>query len=278
MNYRHAYHAGNFADVVKHVLVTLLLDHLHKKETPFCVIDTHAGIGRYDLESVEAGKTGEAREGVLRLLDGGPLPPVFDAYRSALASVNPEWPKLRFYPGSPRIIRGLLRPQDRMAAVELHPEDAQALKREFAGDSQVGVHLQDAYIALKALLPPKERRGVVLIDPPFEVKDEFRRLAKGLAEALRRWPIGMFGVWYPIKERALVERFLTEVANFGRPCLTAELYRFPPDDPERLNGCGLMVLNPPWKFDEAVAGPLPVLHDRMGAVGGTQVRWLTEER
>ncbi len=274
MNYRHAYHAGNFADVVKHALLTLVLAHLKKKETPFCVVDTHAGVGRYDLAGTEAGKTGEYRDGIQRLLESGPGPALLADYLAAVAAVNGGGPRLRFYPGSPRIARFLLRPQDRLALVELHPTDAAALKREFAGDRQVGVHVQDAYTALKALLPPKERRGLVLIDPPFEAKDEFRRIVTGLTEACKRWPTGIFGVWYPIKAPDPVDRFLGEMAGLGRPCLAAHLFRFPADGPERLNGCGLAIINPPWKLDEALAGLLPVLAERLAATGGTELRWL----
>ncbi|HVI51992.1 MAG TPA: 23S rRNA (adenine(2030)-N(6))-methyltransferase RlmJ [Candidatus Sulfotelmatobacter sp.] len=274
MNYRHAYHAGNFADVVKHALLSLVLAHLKRKDTPFCVIDTHAGIGRYDLGSVEAGKTLEYQDGIGRLLAGGDLPEMLGDYLSAVRAVNPSWPELTAYPGSPRISRHMLRAQDRLAVVELHPEDARMLRREFRNDPQVGVHEQDAYLSLKALLPPKERRGLVLIDPPFEVKDEFRRIAKGLAEALRRWPTGIYGVWYPIKDREPVERFLGELAALGRPCFTAELFRLPPDDPARLSGTGMAVINPPWQLDETLAALLPVLHDRLGGAGGTDLRWI----
>lgn len=278
MNYRHAYHAGNFADVVKHALLALLLGHLKTKATPFCVIDTHAGIGRYDLTGTEANKTGEFQEGIGRLLDGSEPPVLLVDYLAAVKAVNPAWPQLLAYPGSPRIARSLIRPADRLALVELHPEDAKSLKREFAGDGQVGVHVQDAYIALKALLPPPERRGVVLIDPPFEDKDEFRHIAKGMAEALRRWPTGVYALWYPIKSPGPVARFLAEIAGYGRPCLAAELYRFPPDDPDRLNGTGLAVLNPPWKFGEEAALLLPLLAARLGATGGTNLRWLVEAK
>ncbi|MDR3439155.1 23S rRNA (adenine(2030)-N(6))-methyltransferase RlmJ [Telmatospirillum sp.] len=276
MNYRHAYHAGNFADVVKHVALTLVLQHLRKKTTPFCVVDTHAGVGRYDLAGIEAGKTGEYQDGVARLLGRPGLPAALDDYLAAVRAVNPDWPQLRFYPGSPRIARFLLRPDDRLAAVELHPEDVRALRREFHGDPQVGVHDGDAYTALKALLPPHERRGLVLIDPPFEVTDEFQRIARGLAQGLKRWPTGIYGVWYPIKSPEPIKRFLGEIATFGRPCFTAELFRQPPDDPLVLNGCGLLLLNPPWHLDEELKALLPVLADCLGATGPSGVRWLVE--
>ncbi len=274
MNYRHAYHAGNFADVVKHAVLALLLGHLRKKPTPFCVIDTHAGIGCYDLTAEAAAKTGEFQHGIGRLLETGPLPALLDDYLAAVKAVNPGWPELRFYPGSPWISRSQLRPTDRLTLVELHPEDATALKREFAGDRQVSVRAEDGYQALKALLPPKERRGLVLIDPPFEADDEFQRMAKGLGHALQRWPTGLYGLWYPIKGRAPVQRFLGELATMGRPCLAAELHLFPDDRPDRLNGCGMVLLNPPWKLDVALAALLPVLGQRLGAKGPTQVTWL----
>jgi 23S rRNA (adenine2030-N6)-methyltransferase len=274
MNYRHAYHAGNFADVVKHTVLVLLLSHLRKKDTPFRVIDTHAGIGRYDLGADAAIRTGEWREGIGRLVEGESLGEPLADYLAAVAAVNPAWPELRFYPGSPRIARFHLRPQDHLVLVELHPEDVLALKREFVGDRQVGVHQDDAYLAIKALLPPPERRGLVLVDPPFENPDEFRRIARGIAEALRRWPAGIYAVWYPIKAAEPVSRFLGEMATLGRPCLTAELLLHPADREDRLNGCGMAVVNPPWMFDQAVDRLLPVLADRLGATGGTAVRWL----
>jgi 23S rRNA (adenine2030-N6)-methyltransferase len=277
MNYRHAYHAGNFADVVKHVLLTLILVHLRKKEAPFCVIDTHAGAGRYDLAGPEAGRTGEFHDGIGRLLAAGHLPSQLDDYVAAVRAVNRRWPVLDSYPGSPRIARFLLRSADRLALVELHPDDAAALRRDFAGDRQVGVHHADAYVALKALLPPRERRGLVLIDPPFEVEGEFRRVCKGLHEALRRWPSGIYAVWYPIKTRPLVDRFLDEAATWGPPCLAAEMHRTPLDRPDRLNGCGLVVLNPPWQLDAALAEVLPVLAEVLDAQRGTDLRWLATE-
>ena len=276
MNYRHAYHAGNFADVVKHALLTLVIAHLKRKETPFGVIDTHAGVGCYDLTGIEASKTGEFREGIARLLRPGDPSPLLEAYLASVKAINPDWPTLRFYPGSPWIARFHLRPIDRLTAIELHPEDARALKRQFARDRQVSVVADDAYAALKALVPPKERRGFVLIDPPFEARDEFNRIFTGLTEALRRWPTGIYGVWYPIKAGEPVARFLAEVAAPGRPCLTAELLRYPADNPDRLNGCGMVVINPPWKLDEALADLLPILADRLDARGGTSVKWLVE--
>jgi len=274
VNYRHAYHAGNFADVLKHAVLALLLEHLRLKAAPFCVVDCHAGTGCYDLAGIEAGKTGEYRDGIGRLLAAGPLPALLDGYLAAVRAVNAGEPELRYYPGSPLIARSLLRPDDRLLLSELHPEDSQALRRLFTGDRQVVVHRDDAYAALKALLPPAERRGLVLIDPPFEATDEFRRLLRGLGQALRRWPTGIYAIWYPIKDRQPVEAFLAELALLGRPGLVAELCRFPADSAERLNGCGLAILNPPWRLDEALATLLPALAGALEAKGGTRLSQL----
>ncbi len=276
VNYRHAYHAGGFADVLKHAILALVIAHLRKKETPFCVLDTHAGAGRYDLAADEPTRTGEWRAGVGRLVDARESEELA-GYLAALRAANPAWPRLRVYPGSPAIARHLLRPQDRLIAVELHPEDSRLLRRAMAGDRRVAVHAGDGYEALKAHLPPKERRGLVLIDPPFEDRHEFQRLGRGLAEAVRRWPGGIFLVWYPIKASGPVERFRAEIAGLGRPALAAEMLIHPLDDPERLNGAGIAILHPPWKLDTALDALLPLLAARLEAKGGAQLLRLAGE-
>ncbi len=273
MNYRHAFHAGGFADVVKHTILAALIARLRQKETPFCVLDTHAGAGRYDLTGEAAQRTGEAEEGVKRVIadtasgDIAELAP----FIASLRDVNPDWPTVRVYPGSPLIARSMLRPQDRLVAVELHPEEGRALKRLFAGDRQVAVHLGDGYAALRAHLPPKERRGLVLIDPPFEEPDELRRLSRALPEALHRFRGGVFAIWYPIKAPGPAEQFRAEIAGLGRPALAAELYRHPPVDAQRLNGTGLIVINPPWTFDRMLERLLPALGRRLDAHGEARV-------
>ncbi len=272
MNYRHAFHAGGFADVHKHAILALLLQHLRKKETPFAVLDTHAGAGGYDLTGDEARRTGEAEAGVLKLVDApGEMAEELAPYLDALRAANPSWPKVSAYPGSPMIARHMLRPQDRLVAVELHPEEARALKHRFAGDRQVSVHEADAYTALRAHLPPKERRGLVLIDPPFEQPDEFRRLTKALPEAIRRFATGVFALWYPIKDPMAVERFKAELAQLGRPVLIAELYLHPPEDIARLNGSGVAIVNPPWQLDLALGRLLLALTGRLDAAGGMRL-------
>jgi 23S rRNA (adenine2030-N6)-methyltransferase len=256
MNYRHAFHAGNAGDCLKHALAVLLLGLLQRKPAPVFVLDTHAGAGAYDLTGAEAARTGEWRDGIGRLLDDPPT-----ALRSYVAAVT----EAGLYPGSPVLLRGLLRPGDRMACCELHPEDHAALRRRFAGDRQTGVHHRDAWEALGALLPPAERRALVLIDPPFEARDEYARLTEGLRRGYSRFPSGVFAAWYPIKHRAPVRDFHAAIAASGlRDVVTAELSLRAPLDPARLNGCGLLVVNPPYGFEDAATPILAALLERLG--------------
>ncbi len=281
MNYRHAYHAGGFTDVTKHTVLALVIAALKKKDSPFFVLDTHAGIGRYDLSAAEAVKTGEASNGVLRLV-GKVLPFELGAYWGAVKTFNKGQPggALRWYPGSPRLVKMLLRPQDRMVLAELHPDDAKSLADEFGGDPQVRVQATDGYAALKALLPPPERRGLALIDPPFEIKDEFALLQRGLADAWKRWATGTYVVWYPIKDVAPVRAFHDWVRkNAPAEALAAEVYVHPPVQADRLNGCGLLVVNPPWKLDEQLANVLPFLHETLALTkGSSALTWLVREK
>lgn len=259
MNYRHAYHAGNFADVMKHAILTLVIASLKRKDTPFFALDTHAGIGAYDLEAEEADKTGEYLGGIARLLEAEAPPSDLDAYLAVIRGWNSDG-TLRRYPGSPELMRGLMRPQDRMALVELHPKDVEVLRARFHGDRRVGVHHLDGYLAAKGLLPPAERRGLVLMDPPFEVKDEFQRLLAALRRARKLWPTGIYLVWYPIKGLEPVARFHQELAEEGGPeTLAAELMLRPATDPFRLNGSGMLVINPPWRLRDSIERILPWL-------------------
>jgi 23S rRNA (adenine2030-N6)-methyltransferase len=275
MNYRHAYHAGNFADVLKHAVLALVIDYLKRKEAPFRVIDTHAGRGRYALTSKEAGKTGEWLGGIGRLLgpDAAPLPAevsrVLAPYLTAVAAEN-EPGSLTVYPGSPLIAQKLKRPQDMLVANELHPEERSELQVALGRDQHVKVMELDGWIALKSLLPPKERRGVVLIDPPFEQEGELARLAEGLAEGLQRFATGLFIAWYPIKDLRPVARFRESLAGASRPLLCVELVTRRPNDAERLNGCGLVVANPPFTLQSELEAVLPELTKRMAHDSGAQ--------
>jgi len=283
MNYRHAFHAGNFADVFKHAILIELIEALTRKPAPLCYFDTHARAGRYDLRGGEATKTREFADGVSRLaaIDGPPVR--LQTYLDVLWSLNPgeSLTDLGCYPGSPLIAARLLRPNDRAILCELQPDEALRLKTLFASDARVGVHVRDGYAALGALVPPKERRGLVLIDPPFEAQDaEFRAIEAALTRALARWRAGTYAIWYPIKQREQTRPFHRWfVTQKVRKTLVAELLRQDDDSPLRLNGCGMVIVNPPWKFDQQLRQLLPLLH-RLLAVdsrGGWRVDWLTSE-
>jgi len=238
---------------MKHALLVALLRALQRKPGPLFVLDTHAGAGRYDLASEPALRTKEAADGIFRLLDGVPA-----ALEEYVATVR----GLGLYSGSPALIRSLLRPDDRLACCEAHPEDAAALRRLFRDDRQVAVHRRDAWEALKALLPPALKRGLVLIDPPYEDPREFERLAEGLAVAHARFRTGVLAAWYPVKHRAPVRAFFDTVGI--RDVIAAELLLREPLDPTRLNGCGLLIVHPPYQFEQEAQSILDALLDRLG--------------
>jgi 23S rRNA (adenine2030-N6)-methyltransferase len=270
MNYRHLYHAGNFADVFKHALLTLLVDRLKAKNTTFVVIDTHAGAGVYDTASAEAQRTGEFARGYGQIA-GQPWAEPLHPYRDAVAALNPDG-ALRFYPGSPCLVLALMRPQDRLVACELHPEDARHLKLALQGDKRAEIHHRDGYQALKAFLPPRERRGLVLIDPPFETPDERRTLVRALAVAHARWPTGIYALWYPTKTDSEARLLHAELANTGiRRQVAFELRIHDGDDPARLNGCGLAIVNPPFRFDSLALPILQALHRSLATEGGARL-------
>lgn len=284
MNYRHAFHAGNHADVLKHTALLALIDALKRKDSPFFVLDTHAGRGRYLLSAVESRKTAEADAGILKLMSEPKAPEVVERYLRAVQAINPVGAMVA-YPGSPLLVAQALREQDRMAACELQEEEAQALKELFAHDTKVAVHARDGYAAIKALLPPKIgdtkfARGLVLIDPPYEVQDaEYPQIIATLREAMARWPNAMYAVWYPIKlRRSLMHFFRKAEALPARSALLAELQIRPDDSPLRLNGSGMLILNPPWQFDQALAPALPMLKRVLGeARASTRLEWLKKE-
>jgi 23S rRNA (adenine2030-N6)-methyltransferase len=283
MNYRHAFHAGNFADVFKHTILIGLLQALKEKPAPFCYVDTHAGAGRYDLGGSAAKKTGESADGIGRLAGLTKPPPIVRTYIDMLRSLNAgaALAGTRIYPGSPLIAATLMRADDRAILCELHPEEATQLKRLFAADRRIGVHQRDGYAALGALLPPPERRGLALIDPPFEAQDdEFHAIEAALLAAHRRWPAGIYAIWYPIKRREQTRPFHRWFVTRQIPkVLVAELLRQSDDSPLRLNGCGMIIVNPPWKFDEDLRDLLGALEPTLALDGRASVRvdWLTRE-
>ena len=280
MNYRHAYHAGNFADVVKHVALVAMLDHLGRKANPYFYLDTHAGRGSYPLTAPETQRAGEYREGVLRVLEAPAPPPAVARYLDLVRELGLEGSLLVAYPGSPRIALACLRGDDRAALVESQPREAQALREELRGDHRAAVHERDGLEALLGLLPPREKRGLVLIDPPYEQPDEFDRLHEALCAALQLWPAGIFVAWYPIKHGGGAGRFLARMEASGiRRQLLVELSVQREDTPVGLNGGGLLLVNPPWQLDERLAAALPWLHARLApdGRGRARVAWLVPE-
>ena len=270
MNYRHAFHAGNFADVLKHLVLTRVLAHLGLKPAPYRAIDTHAGLGFYDLTADEAGRTAEWVDGWGRLDDPFPqaVEDLLAPYRAAVAAVRARHGATT-YPGSPALIREFLRAEDQGVFVELHPEDHAVLRERFNGHARTKVLHHDGWTALNAMIPPPERRGLVLIDPPYEVPGEIDRLGAHLARAVAKWPTGVFLAWYPIKNLAAVDRMVAALDGaLTRPALRLDLMIDRPDD-TRLTGNGLIVVNPPWRLAEEAALFMPALAERLarGAYG-----------
>jgi 23S rRNA (adenine2030-N6)-methyltransferase len=283
MNYRHAFHAGNFADVVKHAALARIVAYLKDKPAAFRVIDTHAGAGSYDLTGAEASRTGEWRAGVGKLV-GADLPQAVRAllapYLDALAAFNPPAAapeSLKVYPGSPALVRHWLRAQDRMIACEAEASAVRALAGRMRGDNRVKTVAIDGYTALNAYVPPKERRGLVLIDPPFEQADEFGRLAQALATAHRKWPTGLVLIWYPLKDARATQAFARDLVRTGiARHLRAELTVPAPDG--RLAGSGLVVVNPPWTLADELSVLLPAFAAVFaGSAGRTRLDWLAGE-
>ncbi len=270
MNYRHAFHAGNHADVLKHLVLARVLAYLCLKDKPFRALDAFAGLGFYDLEADEAQRTGEWHDGWGRLAEPFPAPveALLAPYREAVAATQ-ERHGPASYPGSPAVIREFLRPGDRGVFVELHPADAAVLRERYNADSRTKVMHLDGWTAVNAQIPPPERRGLVLIDPPYEVPGEVERLGAHLHRAVVKWPTGIFLAWYPIKDVGAIDRMALDLdVRLGRPALRLDLHIHRPTDPTRLNGSGLIVVNPPWRLAEDAQVFLPALAERLAQSGG----------
>jgi len=283
MNYRHIFHAGNICDVVKHILLVLCLDHLRSKEKAFCVLDTHGGCGLYDLNDQRSLKTQEAQKGIYKLLLANPLPQL-SSYYKILQVLNPSYSlndptsirSFHAYPGSPMVSHHKLRPQDRLIACELHPEDSTILRHTLRNSTQAHIHCRDGYEALQAFLPPQEKRGLVLIDPPYEKTDEFDKLPALLSKAYKRFPQGLFLVWYPIKDRPALWRFHEALIATGIPKqLCAEFIFNDEIDQTRLNGSGCILINPPWTFTDDLPILFKDLHRAFETTyTGININWL----
>ena len=281
MNYRHAFHAGNHADVLKHVALLALCDALTAKPAPCFALDTHAGRGLYRLDDEAAQRTAEADGGIGRLLHEPPRDAAIARYLSAVAACR-DARDAQAYPGSPWLLAHALRAQDRIACCELQPEEAAELKRNLGGDTRVAIHRRDGYAAMKALLPPRAdgmriARGLVLVDPPYEAQlVEFDCALAALRETLARWPQATCALWYPVKQRTALRTFLRHAPHLpANGVLRVELLVRPDDSPLRMNGSGLLLCNPPWRLDETLAASLSVLQPRLDDGGGSRlVEWL----
>jgi 23S rRNA (adenine2030-N6)-methyltransferase len=266
MNYRHGYHAGNFADVVKHLALVAILQHLKKKETAFSVVDSHAGRGVYDLTGEDAAKTGEARGGVARLMSlSGQMPPALAAYLHLVKDGGPSR-----YPGSPLLAAQLLRPQDRLTAIEKHPEEFRGLQDALAPYGNARAEQGNGYARAIKLLPPPSRRGLVVMDPPFEATDEFESLTRAVGGAIRKFATGIFLIWYPVKSQPATGAFIGEVLASGvQKALTVDTQISAPDG--KLDRAGLLVINPPYGFDAEMFAAAQIIATPLGA--DIAVKW-----
>ncbi len=280
MNYRHAFHAGGFADVIKHIVLVRILIYLQEKPAAFRVIDTHAGAGLYDLTSDEARRGGEWLTGIARLMQArfsDATAPLVAPYLDIVRAFNPQ-ADLETYPGSPLIARALLRPQDRLTACEVEPKARKRLIDALRRDTQARVVDLDGWMALPAFVPPKERRGLVLIDPPYEQKDEFERMAEGFAQAFAKWPTGSYLLWYPVKSRRATDNLARQVAETAAAgaqpgkCLRLEFSVAPQAAEGGLTSAGLLIVNPPWKLLGELKAILPELEKPLGQGGAGRFR------
>jgi 23S rRNA (adenine2030-N6)-methyltransferase len=280
MNYRHAFHAGGFADVIKHIVLVRILTYLHEKQAAFRVIDSHAGAGLYDLQSEEARRSGEWLTGIARIMQARfseAAAPLVKPYLDIVRAFNPQ-AALQAYPGSPLIARALLRPQDRLTACEVEPIARKRLIEALRRDPQARVVDLDGWTALPAFVPPNERRGLVLVDPPYEAKDEFERLADGFAAAFAKWPTGIYLLWYPAKSRRATDqlaRHVAEIVASVKPpgkCLRLEFSVAPQTADAGLSSTGLLIVNPPWTLQGELKLILPELEKPLGQGGAGRFR------
>lgn len=279
LSYRHSFHAGNHADVLKHTVQSLIIESLKEKDKPFLYLDTHAGAGRYQLSGEHAERTGEYLEGIARIWAQESVPEELKTYLEAVSALNPRG-DLRFYPGSPLIAAHLLRDHDKLNISELHPSDFPLLRNEFSRDNRARVVREDGYQQLKSQLPPLSRRGFVLIDPPYELKSDYQAVVKGIQEGHRRFATRTYAVWYPVVLRQQIKRMVKDFqATRIRKILQIELAVRPDSDQRGMTASGMIVINPPWKLESQMKSVLPWLHNVLvpEGTGHTLVEWITPE-
>jgi len=279
LSYRHSFHAGNHADVLKHTVQSLIIEALKEKEKPFLYLDTHAGAGRYQLSGEHAERTGEYLEGIARIWQQDDLPAELEPYMNVVRHFNRSG-QLRYYPGSPLIARELLREQDSLQLTELHPSDYPLLRQEFQKDSRTRVERSDGYQQLKAKLPPVSRRGLILIDPPYEIKTDYQAVVSGIVEGHKRFATGVYALWYPVVLRQQIKRMLRDLEETGiRNILQIELGVRPDSDQRGMTASGMIVINPPWKLAAQMDALLPWLHNKLvpAGTGHTLVHQLVAE-
>jgi len=279
MNYRHSFHAGNHADVLKHAILLRMVTLMQRKDAPLCYLDSHAGTALYDLQGEAAERTGEYRDGIGRLWTQDDLPGLLADYRDAVARHNPDG-ELRLYPGSPQLVADTLRENDRMILSELQPEDAQTLKAHFAEEPRIAVHQRDGYELAKAFLPVAEKRALWLLDPPFEKGDDLQRCLQAMEQGIQRMRQTVIALWYPIKDQRLLRDFYRQIGTAQLPkVLRVELNVRPADTSLGLNGSGLMLVNPPWPLWEELEQVLPQMAGQFAQSGAGDWRmdWLVGE-
>ncbi|WP_241592517.1 23S rRNA (adenine(2030)-N(6))-methyltransferase RlmJ [Rosenbergiella epipactidis] len=279
LSYRHSFHAGNHADVLKHTVQSLIISALKEKDKPFLYLDTHAGAGRYLLNSEQAERTGEYMEGIARIWQQNDTPAELAPYLQAVRDLNPSG-QLKYYPGSPLIARHLLREQDQLQLTELHPSDYPLLRGEFQKDLRAVVARGDGYQQLKAKLPPPSRRGLILIDPPYEIKTDYQAVVQGIAEGYKRFSTGVYALWYPVVLRQQIKRMIADLKDTGiRRILQIELAVRPDSDQRGMTASGMIVINPPWKLEQQMRSVLPWLHEQLvpQGIGHTLVEWIVPE-
>jgi 23S rRNA (adenine2030-N6)-methyltransferase len=278
LSYQHMYHAGNFADVHKHLILTRVLDYLMQKDKPFCYVDTHAGRGVYDLQSGPAQKTGEAQGGLWKL-DPADTPPLAQRYVDSIRAMNPRGGR-RFYPGSPQLVLTNSRPGDRLALIEQHPQEYEALETALGHEARVGLHRRNGHEALPGLVPPKEKRGLVLIDPSYEVKTEYHQVVDTVGKAWKKWPTGMYLIWYPMLPAEGHVYLLKKLRQAGIPrILRSELWLRSPRGDAGMYGSGMVVINPPWTLENELRELAPWLVNRLSDAPerGMDTEWLVGE-